>query len=129
MTEDFGENRLNRRVNYDSVPRMTGGDARILTRGEKISQFAALAFLLLLGGMALAGPSGILAWSENLSQLDQRQAEIARLTAQRDVLKHRVALLNPKHADRDLAGELVRSRLNVLRPDEVVILLNDKPDR
>jgi cell division protein FtsB len=110
------------------VSPMTGSDARILTRGEKLSQLGALAFLLFLGGMALAGPSGILSWSENLSVLEQRQAEISRLTAERDELRHRVALLDPKHADRDLAGELVRSRLNVLRPDEVVILLN-KPDR
>lgn len=107
---------------------MTGSDARILTRSEKLSQLGAFAFLLFLSGLALAGPSGILAWGENLSLLDQRNAEIARLTAQRNELEHRVALLDPRHADSDLAGELVRERLNVMRPDEVVILLG-KPDR
>jgi cell division protein FtsB len=103
-------------------------DARILTRSVKLSQLGALGMLLFLGGMALAGPSGILAWGENLSLLDQRRAEIARLTAERDELKNRVALLDPSHADPDFAGELVRERLNVLRPDEVLILL-DRPDR
>jgi cell division protein FtsB len=103
-------------------------DPRILTRSEKLQQLGALGFLLFLAGMALAGPSGILAWGENLSQLDQRNAQIARLTAQRNELSHRVALLDPKHADTDLAGELVRERLNVMRSDEVVYLI-DKPDR
>lgn len=107
---------------------MSTPDARILTRREKLSQLGALGFLLFLGGMALAGPSGLLAWGENLSQLDQRKAEIAKLTSERDELKNRVALLNPNHADRDFAGELVRERLNVMRPDEVVYEL-DKPDR
>jgi cell division protein FtsB len=107
---------------------MAIADARILTRGEKLSQLAALCFLLFLAGMALAGPSGILAWGENLSLLDQRKAEIARLTSERDELKNRVALLDPSHADPDFAGELVRERLNVLRPDEVMIQLG-KQDR
>ena len=107
---------------------MTASDARIHTRSAQLSQLGAFAFLLFLAGMALAGPSGILAWSENLSVLDQRNAEIAKLAAQRDELQHRVALLDPSHADPDLAGELVRERLNVMRPDEVVYQL-DKPDR
>jgi cell division protein FtsB len=119
----FRENRLNPPVNYDSVTGMTGADARILTRRERFSQFGACGYLLLLGALALAGPSGFLAWGENLSTLDQRQAQIARLTSERDELKNRVALLNPNHADADFAGELVRERLNVMRPDEVVYQL------
>lgn len=107
---------------------MITAEPRILTRRERLTRLGALSYLLLLGGLALAGPSGFLAWGENLSQLDQRQARIAKLSAERDELKNRVALLDPKRADPDFAGELVRERLNVMRPDEVVILL-DKPNR
>ena len=39
--------------------------------------------LLVLGGLAIAGPSGLLAWGENLRLLDQRQAQIAQLSHQR----------------------------------------------
>jgi cell division protein FtsB len=99
---------------------MSIADPRILTRRQRLTQIGALGYLLLLGGLALAGPSGFLAWGENLSQLDQRQAQIAKLSAQRDELRNRVALLNPEHADVDFAGELVRKRLNVMPPDEVV---------
>ena len=107
---------------------MTKGEAGFLSRKDATSQLLALGFLLFLGGMALAGPGGLLAWGESNALFEQRQAEIAVLTAERDRLQNRVDLLDPNHADPDLSGELVRSKLNVLHPDEVVILL-DEPDR
>ncbi|WP_345719562.1 FtsB family cell division protein [Qipengyuania qiaonensis] len=78
-----------------------------------------------MGGLAIAGPSGLLAWSENLRLLDQREAQLAELEAERSALKNRVALLNPDAADPDMVGELLRSQLNVVHPDEVVIKLED----
>ena len=90
----------------------------------KLAQLGALAFLLFLGGLALVGPSGLLAWSENLSALKQREAQLQALSDERDELRNRVALLDPNHVDPDLAGELIRRNLNVVHPDEVVIKLN-----
>lgn len=94
--------------------------------GEWLKQAVSLAALLLLAGFAVAGPTGLLAWSENVSALDQRQAQIADLTARRDALRNRVMLLDPEAADPDLASELVREQLGVMREDEVVITLDDK---
>lgn len=94
-----------------------------------MNQGLALAGLLVLGGWIVAGPSGLLAWSENNRLLEQRRAELAQLTTERDELRNRVNLLDPNHADPDLAGELLRSNLNVVHPDEVVLLLNGKPAR
>ena len=91
--------------------------------GQSATQLAALCCLLLMGGLVLAGPSGLLAWSENLRMLELRQKEVQQLTAQRDELRNRVALLDPRHADPDLAGELLRSNLNVVHPDDMVMLL------
>lgn len=88
---------------------------------ESLAQSVALVALLVIGGLAIAGPSGILAWSENARLLDQRHEEVAQLTAERDQLKNRVNLLDPRHADPDLVGELLRSNLNVAHPDELVI--------
>ncbi|MBA3053367.1 MAG: septum formation initiator [Sphingomonadales bacterium] len=90
---------------------------------ESASRIVALVCLLMMGAWAIAGPSGLLAWSENLRLLDQREKEVAQLSVQRDELKNRVALLDPRHADADLAGELLRSNLNVVHPDEMVMLL------
>ncbi len=91
---------------------------------DKISQFGALAVLLVLGGLALAGPYGVLSWGENLARLDQREARIATLQAERNELKNRVALLDPNHADPDLVTELLRENLNVAHPDEYVLELD-----
>lgn len=90
---------------------------------ESLTHGLALACLLLMGAMVIAGPSGLIAWSENQHLLEQRQAEVKRLLADRDDLRNRVALLDPRHADPDLAGELLRSNLNVVHPDEVVMML------
>ena len=91
---------------------------------QSLSQGLALVCLLVLGGLALVGPSGLLAWSENQRLLEQRRQEIKTLSAERDELRNRVALLNPRDTDPDLAGELLRKDLNVVHPDEVMLLLN-----
>ncbi|WP_235523045.1 FtsB family cell division protein [Novosphingobium sp. Leaf2] len=84
-------------------------------------QGLALAVLLLMGLWCVAGPSGLLAWGENQRLLEQRQAKLEDLKVERERLKNRVALLDPRKMDPDLAGELVRSHLNVARPDEMVM--------
>jgi cell division protein FtsB len=94
--------------------------------GERRKQVLALCALLLLAGFAVAGPTGVLAWSENVTALEQREAQIAKLTAKRDALRNRVMLLDPEAADPDLASELVREQLGVMREDEVVVTLEDE---
>ncbi len=88
-------------------------------------RLVALGALLLLAGFAVAGPTGLLAWSENSAALEVRQAKIAKLSEERDALRNRVKLLDPEAADPDLASELVREHLGVMREDEVVITLDD----
>ncbi len=103
---------------------MTRTEPTLLTRREKLVQMGALGWLLVLGGLSLAGPSGALAWGENLRLLDKREAQIAQLKAERDELENRVGLLDPSKADPDLVGELLRKNLNVVHEDEVVIKLD-----
>ena len=100
-------------------PRLT------IRQKQKASQSAALGALLVMGAIGIAGPSGLLAWSENLRLLDQREAQLAALQKERAALENKVALLHPEHADPDMVGELLRSQLNVVHPDEVVIKLDD----
>jgi cell division protein FtsB len=90
-------------------------------------QLGALGALLLMAGFVVAGPSGFIAWNENERLLAQQQEQIAKLDAERAHLRNRVALLDPRHADPDLAGELLRSNLNVAHPDEMVMLLPKQP--
>lgn len=100
---------------------MNGVAARNEIVREKLARFGALAILLLLGGLALAGPYGLLAWGENVALLEKREDRIAALKAERDQLQNLVERLNPDHVDADLATELMRKNLNVAHPDEYVI--------
>ena len=90
---------------------------------ESLVQGIALVCLLVLGGFSIAGPSGVLAWGENQRLLAERQAELKQLARERDEMRNRVMLLDPRHMDPDLAGELLRSNLNVAHPDEMVMLV------
>ena len=90
---------------------------------DRLVQGMALAILLVMLLWVVAGPSGLFAWGENQRLLEQRQHKLIDLRVQRDHLKNRVALLDPSNADPDLTGELLRSNLNVARPDEMVMLL------
>jgi len=91
---------------------------------DRVVNAAALIVLLIIGALALVGPSGVLAWGEDAALLKQHQARIAELEQQGKNLRNRVALLYPANEDPDLGSELVRGNLNVVHPDEYVIDLD-----
>ena len=72
-------------------------------------------------GYAVVGPNGALAWTDYRSQHDLVERQLAEAKQQRDALANRVRLLNPAGADADLADELARRELGVIRADEVVL--------
>jgi cell division protein FtsB len=86
----------------------------------------ALAFVVVgtFAGHAIAGPNGLLAWGGYHRDLEIRKAELAKVEAERAQLRHRSALLDPRKADPDLADEMVRDRLGLVRNDEVIIPLD-----
>ncbi|HVM22610.1 MAG TPA: septum formation initiator family protein [Sphingomicrobium sp.] len=86
----------------------------------------ALALIIVgtFAGHAVAGPNGILAWGGYHRALQERQAELARLEREKAQLQHRSALLDPRRADPDMADELVRKDLGLVRPDEVIVPLD-----
>ncbi len=80
--------------------------------------------LLVIGNFAayaLFGANGLFALGDYRQQLGASTAELARLDAERVRLAHRVALLDPRRADPDMADELVRKDLGLARPDEVIL--------
>ena len=82
--------------------------------------------LIVLGtfaGHAIAGPNGVLAWGGYHRALKERQAELTEVQRQRAQLRHHSKLLDPRRADPDMADELVRKDLGLVRPDEVIIPL------
>ena len=102
-----------------------GGGNRIFALVRR-SAMPALALIIVgtFAGHAIAGPNGILAWGGYHRALQERKAELALIEAQRAQLKHHSDLLDPRKADPDMADELVRKDLGLVRPDEVIIPLD-----
>src|SRR5689334_9166782 len=102
-----------------------GGASKSL-RLIRRSAAPALALIVVgtFAGHAIAGPNGILAWGGYHRALKERQAELAQLEQQKAEMKHRSDLLDPRKADPDMADELVRKDLGLVRPDEVIVPLN-----
>lgn len=90
------------------------------------SAMPALALIIVgtFAGHAIAGPNGILAWGGYHRALLQRRAQLAQIEAERTQLKHHSELLDPRKADPDMADELVRKDLGLVRPDEVIVPLD-----
>ncbi|MFL6730460.1 MAG: FtsB family cell division protein [Sphingomicrobium sp.] len=86
----------------------------------------ALALIIVgtFAGHAIAGPNGLLAWGGYHRALKERQAELKQLEQEKAQLRHRSALLDPRKADPDIADELVRKDLGLVRPDEVIVPLD-----
>ncbi len=76
-------------------------------------------------GYAVAGANGILSWGDYRRLKQERSIQLAHLKEEQAALTHRASLLDPGKADPDLADEMVRSELGLVRPDEVVIPIKE----
>ncbi len=101
------------------------------TRGTfgiiKRAALPALAIMIIANfvGYAVVGSNGVLSLGDYRRLKVERAVELTQLEEERTRLAHRADLLDPRHADPDLADEMVRRELGVVRPDEVVISLED----
>jgi len=76
-------------------------------------------------GYAVMGDNGVMSWGDYRRAKTERATILAQLEQERAQLRHRARLLDPNHADPDLADELVRRDLGLVRPDEVIIDMGD----
>ncbi len=93
----------------------------------KRAALPALGFLIIANflGYAIVGANGILSWGDYRQLKTERLVELAQLEEERTRLTHRAHLLDPRKADPDLADEMIRSELGLVRPDEVIIPIAD----
>ena len=76
-------------------------------------------------GYAVVGDNGVLSWGDYRRMKAERAVQLGQLEAEKARLAHRANLLDPRRADPDLAEELVRRDLGLVRPDEVIIELDN----
>ncbi|MFC3713633.1 septum formation initiator family protein [Sphingoaurantiacus capsulatus] len=72
---------------------------------------------------AFAGRTGVFALGDYKAEQVEMAAKAEAVAERKAHLERRVALLDPRRVDPDLADELVRGNLGVVRPDEVVVKL------
>jgi cell division protein FtsB len=76
---------------------------------------------------AVSGPTGFAAWHDYQAQRAKLEQAVQSSHEQRAALQQRLVLLDPRHVDPDLADELVRKNLDMVRPDEVIVPLPPEP--
>jgi cell division protein FtsB len=76
-------------------------------------------------GYAVLGSNGILEWGDYRRLKAERSIELAHLQEERARLQHRAELLDPESTDPDLADEMIRGQLGLVRPDEVIIQIDE----
>lgn len=72
-------------------------------------------------GYAVLGDNGVLSWGDYRRAKAERAVQLTQLEAERARLAQRARLLAPNNVDPDLADELIRRDLGLVRPDEVII--------
>jgi len=108
---------LNRR------PRTRRGGAWKVPLRAALLPAAAVAVIGYFGFHAVLGPSGLIAWKGYSQERQRLEDDRAALAARKATLEHRAGLLDPRAVDPDMADELVRRDLGVVRPDELVVPL------
>ena len=89
---------------------------------------AGLLIICYFVGAAVVGENGVMAWGDYRRVKAERGATLARLEMEKARLQHRSNLLDPGNADPDLVDEMVRGQLGYVRPDEIIIQLDDPAD-
>lgn len=75
----------------------------------------------------IEGDRGLRAWQEIAQQLRGAKETLATIEAERDALLHKVSGLEPSHVDPDLLDQQIRSNLDLVAPNDVVIMPSVQP--
>ncbi|HZK89026.1 MAG TPA: septum formation initiator family protein [Stellaceae bacterium] len=70
----------------------------------------------------IEGDRGLRAWRGVIQQLRVARDALATVEVEHDALAHKVAGLDPNHVDPDLLDQQIRSTLDLVAPNEVVIV-------
>jgi cell division protein FtsB len=75
----------------------------------------------------IEGDRGLRAGREITQQLGVAKDALATVQAERDALAHKVAGLDPNHVDPDLLDQQIRTNLDLVAPNEVILMQPNPP--
>jgi cell division protein FtsB len=93
---------------------------------SSVAPMIGLSLSLYFGYNLVEGDRGLIAWVRKTEQLRSAKQAAAKLQGERETLEKRVSLLRSDHLDPDLLDEQARAALNLVGPDEIIIL-NGEP--
>ena len=70
------------------------------------------------------GQRGLIAYARLDIEVERAEAELRTVSAERQAIESRVALLHPDHVEPDMLDEQTRRILGLAHPDEVIIYLD-----
>jgi cell division protein FtsB len=73
------------------------------------------------------GERGLRAWGQIAQQLRAAKSQLTAVAGERDALAHKVSGLDPNHIDPDLLDQQIRRTLDLVAPNEVVIVQPSQP--
>ena len=73
------------------------------------------------------GDRGLIAYLQLERQIGIAEQRLAELNAERATWEHRTTLLRRDQLDRDMLDERARAMLNMVGPDELVVLVDPEP--
>jgi cell division protein FtsB len=73
------------------------------------------------GYHAVQGDRGLLAWWNLRYEIEKTDFEVTEVTAKKQALEHRVALLRPASLDRDMLEERARLMLGSVSPEDIIV--------
>jgi len=68
------------------------------------------------------GDRGLRAWLRVTQELRVAKEQLSAVSQERAALEHKVSHMRPDHMDPDLLDSQVRKTLDVVKPDEIVIM-------
>ncbi|MEO0466904.1 MAG: septum formation initiator family protein [Pseudomonadota bacterium] len=89
---------------------------------SRLSALGLAALMLYFAFHAFAGETGLGAWSDVQSELEDKRAELAALQAEIALKEADIYRLSPETVDPDYVEMLAREKLAFVYPDELIIL-------
>ena len=77
--------------------------------------------IVYFGYHVIQGDRGLITWIQKSQQIEITSNELVLLEEKYAVLYHRTSMLRPESLDLDLLDERVRSVLNKVREDEIIL--------
>ncbi|MBV8776224.1 MAG: septum formation initiator family protein [Alphaproteobacteria bacterium] len=75
----------------------------------------------------IEGDRGLRAWRDITQQLHVANEQLSTVQGEHDALAHKVGGLDPNHVDPDLLDQQIRATLDLVSPNEIVVMQPNQP--